>query len=91
MLVETTESDSTPRMNNRHRMPIVVIFLRLAKEILFHDFRLQVCTGTCGDVTSTRCKGVLYCVKHNEKLAIYHVRKALAKWLRNSSHEYIFI
>lgn len=51
MLVETTESDSTPRMNNRHRMPIVVIFLRLDKEILFHDFRLQICTGTCGDVT----------------------------------------
>lgn len=59
MLVETTtESDSTPRMNNRHRMSIVVILLRLAKEILFHHFRLQVCTGTCGDVTHLGdCKG----------------------------------
>lgn len=76
-------------------MSMVVILLRLAKEILFHDFRLQVCTGTCGDVTHlVGLQGIasVYCVKPNEKLAIYHVKKALAKWFKkNCSHEYSFI
>lgn len=49
-MVETAKSDNTPRINSRQRMSIVVIFLRLAKEIVFHHFRLQVCTGSFGDV-----------------------------------------
>lgn len=58
ILVETTGGDSTPRTNSRHRVSIV-IFLRLAKGILFHHFRLQVCTGKRGDVTHLDdCRGV---------------------------------
>lgn len=36
---------------------IVVIFLRLAKEILFHHFRLQVCTGKHGVTHLDDCRG----------------------------------
>lgn len=37
----------------------IVIFLGLAREIVFHHFGLQVGTGTCGDVTHLGdCMGV---------------------------------
>lgn len=48
--VKTTGGDNTQRTDGRYTVSYCD-FLRIAKEISFHHFGLQVCTGKCGDVT----------------------------------------
>lgn len=48
--VKTTGGDKTQRTDGRYTVSYCD-FLRIAKEISFHHFGLQVCTGKCGDIT----------------------------------------
>lgn len=81
--MEITGGDNTQRTDGRHTVSYCG-FLRIAKEILFHHFGLQVCTGKRGDITHLdNCKEFNSAlVKPDEKLVMCHVRKHLLRGLR---------